>query len=669
MYKLLIILASSTIIPLVSAATPTRDQVAASIKRSADWQLENPSGISIHDWIIAPLYDGLVRTALTLDEPKYLAEVVRLGQQATWGPGSRVYHADDHAVGHAWLDIHLMDKSRRERLDPIKERLDYVLEHPVTENLRMSARPQTQGVSTGDRWTWCDALYMAPPTLTRLYSVTGDKRYLDFLDEEFKYTYDELWDADEKLFYRDDRFIDQRTERGKKIFWSRGNGWVYGGLALMLEHLPQDHPTRGFYENLFREMTATVVATQQEDGLWRPSLLDPEQVPTGETSGSGFFTFGLAWGINSGLIDGNENREAALRGWTGLGTRIGKGGLVGYVQPVGAAPDKFNPDSTADYGTGAFLLAGCEIFKMLGGTPAPDPAKVLAAAEAMLEENPPTAYARLVPERKDDLAWENDKVAFRIYGPALRDSTEDSGIDVWCKRVPNLVIDKWYQLDLAGQQSYHQDHGEGYDGYKVGDTLGCGGVGLWVDGKIVTANVYQRAHISWSRPDVAAFEAAYRYALADGRQIWEHREVRLRAGENLFDVTSTFAEGRGRGRRWGRNERLGDLPVAVGLVTQSGDATFTFDPDAGIMMLWDQLDGESLGTGVVVSPATVLEMKRQPHTGKSEGYEHALAIIKTDGNGQIHYRAGFGWSKAGEITTPEAWRAVLNKAAAGRAEN
>lgn len=658
-----VLLALSFGFNLASATEPTPESVAATMRRAADWQLAHPSGTSITDWIIAPLYDGFLRASYTLDEPRYLAEVLRLGKQSGWEPGPRIYFADDHAVGHAWLDIYRLDPSRTERLDPIRERMDHVIENPITEDLSHVRRPTTPGVWTTDRWTWCDALYMAPPTLTRLYSVTGDDKYLQFLDREFRFTYDKLWDADEGLFYRDDRFLGEETPNGKKIFWSRGNGWVYGGIALLLEDLPGDHPTRGFYEDIFRRMTQAVVTAQQEDGLWRPSLLDPEVIPGGETSGSAFFTFGLAWGLNHGLLDGASTREAALRGWAGLGTRIHPDGTVGYVQPVGAEPDQFTPDSTNDYGTGAFLLAGAEIYKLLGGQTVGSPETILASAEATLADEPQTAFARLVPERKDDLAWENDKVAFRIYGPALRDSTEDAGIDVWCKRVPNLVINRWYALDLAGEQSYHKDHGEGYDGYKVGDSLGCGGLGLWDGEKIVTANVYRRSEIGWSATDVAEFEVSYLYEDFKGKRIYERRVVRLHAGENLFESTSTFVDASGGRQRFHRYERLSDLPVAIGLVTQSTEGAFTLEPDTGIVMLWDQLDDESLGSGIVVAPEVVRDMKVLPHTGDPANREHGIVIVTTDEEGQLHYRAGFGWAGAGEITTPEAWRAVLGAAA------
>jgi rhamnogalacturonyl hydrolase YesR len=647
------------VVPASRAADPKPADVVAALKRSADWHLANPSGIDTRDWVIAPLYDGLLRVATTTGDPKYLAAVLRFGTQSGWMPANRIYHADDYAVGHAWLDVYCMNTNRAERLAPMRERLDYIIAHPITEALMFGQKPKTPGVAITDRWTWCDALYMAPPTLSRLYTATGDKRYLDFLDREFRYTYDHLWDKEEKLFYRDATFFDQKTTPGgRKTFWSRGNGWVYGGLCLLLETLPADHPTRGFYENLFREMTGAVLASQQADGLWRPSLLDPEQIPVGETSGSGFFTFGLAWGVNHGLLEREKHWPAIVRAWNGLLTRVKPDGYVGYVQPIGAAPDHLNADSRQDYGTGAYLLAGAEVLRALGGAAKVEPGALLAQAEQLrAADRIPRAYARLVPERKDDLAWENDKVAFRIYGPALRTGAEDSGIDVWCKRVPYPILDKWYDQDRLKKISYHQDHGEGYDGYHVGNTRGCGGLGLWVDGKLVTSDTYVSSVIRWTGPDVAEFQTVYEYPVkVAGKPLYEHRTTRLRLGERLFEVEAFFASTAAR-----RAKPLEKLPheVAIGLVTQNAGAGFTLNQSAGILAVYEPLDGKGLGTGVVLEPARVLRMSQLPAAAPAGKHAHAVVFTRPDARGQVTYRAGFAWAGDGEITTPEQWLAYL----------
>ncbi len=630
--------------------------ISAALKRSADWQLANPSGTEIRDWIIAPLYDGLLRTALTTGDPKYLTAVIRMGTQAGWTPSNRVYHADDHAVGHAWLDIYLMDKSREERITPMRERLSHVIAHPVTEQLAHGTKPKTMGVTVSDRWTWCDALYMAPPTLARLFTATGERKYLDFLDQEFQVTYDHLYDREKHLFFRDATFFEKKTPAGNKTFWSRGNGWVYGGLALMLEHLPKDHAKRGFYENLFKEMTIAILAAQQADGLWHPSLLDPKEIDTGETSGSGFFTFGLAWGINRGLLDRNTHLPVITRAWNGLMTRVQENGLVGYVQPVGAAPDKLEAANTQDYGTGAFLLAGSELLRLLGIKPADGPTLLKTAEKIHAEDITPRAWARLVPERKDDLAWENDKIAFRTYGPALRSGPEDSGIDLWTKRVTRPIIEKWYVEELKNNRSYHTDHGEGLDAFKVGNTRGCGGTALWIDGKPVSSDTYISAEIIWTRPDVAEFHTVHRYPIQlDGKPLHEYRVTRLRMGERLCDVTSTFSS---QPNQRFRNRKPGvRLPqeVVIGLTAQSEDANITLDAASGIAAIHGPFAGGTLGIGIIVNPSIVTRTERVPVSGKDSPGEQAMLVVRPDESGTISYRTGFAWSADGEIKDEKAW--------------
>ena len=625
-------------------------QITSTLKRVADWQLANPNGTNLREWVIAPLYDGLIDLSETTGDPKYLAAVVRMGTQSGWEPGNAVYFADEHAVGHAWLDIYLMDPSQKKRIEPFQKRFDGILAKPITEKLIGGQPPQTPGVGAGDRWTWCDALYMAPPTWARLAKATGDERYLDFLDAEYKLTFDDLFDPKENLFYRDARFIGQKTPGGAKVFWSRGNGWVFAGLPMLLEAYPEDRARRKFYVELFQKMAPAVLAAQQPDGLWYPSLLDPKQIAVGEASGSAFFVYGLAWGVRHGLLDRDKYWPAVERGWNALLTRIAPDGAVGFVQRIGDSPDQLNAESRQLYGTGGVLMAGSELLRALGAAPKIKPADLLAQAEKLLAaDKTPRAYARLVPERSDDLAWENDKCVYRVYGPALRAGEESSGIDAWAKKVSRPILDQWYADDLAGKQSYHQDHGEGYDGYKVGDSRGAGGLGIWHDGKLITADVYDEAKIFWTAPDVAEFETRYTFPPIDGKVYREIRTTRLRLGEHLNEIVSRFtldAPG---------NPPAANLEIAVGLVAQTSKDEVIFQPEEGILAIWDSLQpgGEPFGIGALVAHGA--EMLKQPHETSDPKTEHALAVVRTNEDGVVRYLAGFGWPGDGEIKSKEAW--------------
>lgn len=213
-------------------------------------------------------------------------------------------------------------------------------------------------------WWWCDALFMAPPVLARLAAVTGDNRYLEFLNTMFWDTHDFLYDKEEHLFFRDQSYFDKKTPNGSKTFWARGNGWVMAGTVRVLQYLPKDDPFRDRYVALLQEMAAAIKKIQGEDGLWRPSLLDAKEVPHPETSGSSFFCYALAWGINNGLLSRDEYLPVVKKAWQGLNSWVTAEGKLQWVQPIGAAPDKVTMDNFQEYGAGAFLLAGGEICKL-----------------------------------------------------------------------------------------------------------------------------------------------------------------------------------------------------------------------------------------------------------------------------------------------------------------
>jgi unsaturated rhamnogalacturonyl hydrolase len=237
------------------------------IRRVADHQLENPYERDPRHWSMAALYDGLIDASLATGDPKYLASVVRTGMRVQWILGSRTYHADGHAAGHSWLRIYLMSPERDpELLEPFVEQFNEIVENPILHDVTFG-EPPPEGTRVTDRYSWADALYMSPPTVTLLAEATGDDRYLRWLDSEYRFAYDALYDQEEHLFYRDATYIDLRTPSGAKVFWIRGNAWAYAGLVFMLEALPPDWETRSFYETLFKEMSAKLLEVQQPAGF------------------------------------------------------------------------------------------------------------------------------------------------------------------------------------------------------------------------------------------------------------------------------------------------------------------------------------------------------------------------------------------------------------------
>jgi unsaturated rhamnogalacturonyl hydrolase len=335
-------------------------QVLAIMERAADWQIANQGQVAHHDldWTNAALYIGMSELAAISKDPKYERWLLDIGEKYRWQPHYDMYLADDIAVSQMYLDMYRRAGDKR-MLDPTQARTEWVIRHPSASSLLYNGKDR----STLERWSWCDALFMAPPVYAQLYSLTRDRSYLKFLDKEYKATYDFLYDKREKLFFRDHNYFDKREANGQKIFWGRGNGWVMGGLVKILKELPKGTRSRKFYEALLVEMSGRVAGLQDPDGYWHASLLDPETYPNPETSGSGFFVYALAYGINSGLLDKAKYLSAVLKGWEALQKAVFPDGKLGWVQPIGSNPRQTTKDMTEVYGVGAFLLAGSEIYR------------------------------------------------------------------------------------------------------------------------------------------------------------------------------------------------------------------------------------------------------------------------------------------------------------------
>ncbi len=333
--------------PLATNLSPAmkRAEILKAMKLVADWQLQHAEGRYNIGWTYAALYDGLLAASRATGDPRYHDRVLQIANDNHWQLGPRLEHADDQHIGLTYLTFYSEDRNP-DHLAPTKGNFDKLLALPDD--------PKT------NLWWWCDALYMAPPVLAQLSVATGDRRYLDFMDHEWSLATAALYDPQEHLYYRDNRFLTMHEANGQKVFWSRGNGWVLAGLAQVLERMPADDPLRAKYLQLYRDMAARIAALQPADGLWRASLLDPGAFHA-EVSGTGFDTFALAWGIHHHLLDQKTYMPVVTKAWSGMLTHIYADGRLGQIQPIGAAPDQFKPSSSYVYGVGAFLLAGSEL--------------------------------------------------------------------------------------------------------------------------------------------------------------------------------------------------------------------------------------------------------------------------------------------------------------------
>lgn len=222
-----------------------------------------------------------------------------------------------------------------------------------------------------DYWWWSDALYMVMPVMTKMYKLTGDVQYLDKLYENLLYSDCIMLDQETGLYFRDARYVypNHKSVNGKKDFWARGDGWVLAGLAKVLQDLPKDYKHYKFFVDKFQRLADIVAKTQQKDGYWTRSILDPNHAPGPETSGTAFFAYGIMWGVNNGFLAKEDYKKCIDRAWQYISeTAVQADGKVGYVQPIGdrAIPGQtVDANSQANFGVGAVLLAACEYYRYI----------------------------------------------------------------------------------------------------------------------------------------------------------------------------------------------------------------------------------------------------------------------------------------------------------------
>ena len=323
--------------------------IQSAMRKVAQWQDVRIVDMPSQDWTFATLYVGMLSASATLKDDRYRDTVLKVAEHYHWALGPRKAHADDQAIGQAYLWLY-GQKKQAERITPLTVQFD---------ELMQSADDPAKPV-----WWWCDALFMAPPVWAGLAATKHDARYLAYMDHEWRVTSKLLWDAQEQLFFRDNTYFDKHEKNGRKVFWSRGNGWVMGGLVRVLDSLPIDDPRRPFYVDKLQRMAAAVAKLQGADGLWRPGLLDAEDYPYPEVSGSAFFVYAMAWGINHRLLDSKRYLPVVKQGWKGLVDHVYADGRLGCIQPIGAAPGAYTPGASYVFGTGAFLLAGSEVDRL-----------------------------------------------------------------------------------------------------------------------------------------------------------------------------------------------------------------------------------------------------------------------------------------------------------------
>jgi rhamnogalacturonyl hydrolase YesR len=628
--------------PLAHAASMSRDQILVEADKVADAQLQAVGTKVAIDWTWGVMDVGYADYShISPKGADYQQALTAMADKVNWAPllhEKAPFHADDFCVGQTFLDLYVAHPDAA-HLAPLKARLDALVDHLNTT--------QDQPKLT---YSWCDALFMAPPVLARMSAITKDPKYIDAMNREYWRTAGALYDKDDHLFYRDAHFLNRTDSNGKKIFWSRGNGWVMGGLAHILQYMPADYPARPRYETLFRDMSAKIMTLQQPDGTWRANLADADQFTNPETSGTSLFTYALAWGINNNLLNRETYLPVVAKAWSALLADRRPDGLPGFSQPQGAQPAPAKKDGTQVYTTGGYLLAASELQKLApldlpqtaNTLDAPVYADTAPAATTQPVQPAPDAkcFARYVPERMDDIAWENDRIAHRIYGPALQHNPKEhsgSGIDVWVKSCRYPVINEWYK-----SKKYHVNRGTGLDFYEVGLSRGDGGLGIWDDGKLYNSKDWIDYKILDLGPDECGFNLTYAPWDANGRKVWEHRTMTLKAGSNLDKIQSTID-----------SDKPGDITIGIGLAKRDGKGgKLLEDKDLGIMSYWQPPEKNgTIGVGVKVDPAMIV--------GFNEDKLNYLVLLKATAGKPFTYYAGACWDKGLDFHTADEWEQYL----------
>lgn len=312
-------------------------------------------------WTRGVYYEGLMALYKIDQDKRYYDYAVDWGEKHAWGlrNGTETRNADDQTCGQTYLDLYEIDP-KPERIADIKENIDFVIASGKV-----------------DDWTWIDAIQMAMPVFAKLGVMYDDEQYFDYMYKLYAHSRDVegggLYNREDKLWWRDKDFVPPYTEpNGEDCYWSRGNGWVVAALVRVLDLIPEDQQHRAEYLQDFKDLMEGVLATQREDGFWNVSMHDPSNFGGRETSGTALFVYGMAWGINQGILDTAVYRPAMEKAWKAMvNEAVHPSGFLGYLQGTGKEPKDGQPVSYAsvpdfeDYGLGCFLLAGTEVYRFL----------------------------------------------------------------------------------------------------------------------------------------------------------------------------------------------------------------------------------------------------------------------------------------------------------------
>jgi rhamnogalacturonyl hydrolase YesR len=328
-----------------------KDYITAIMYRVNQHQKENAGGSENRNWKRGTWFTGIMAFYQATGDTDLLNQAINWAEENEWRIGNElIYPANRLTCAQTYFEI-------------------FYVKHDSSMIRKAGVYMDSQLLRTEPAylsgWDYIDALYVGAPAYAMLGKITGEKKYIDFMNRIFTETKEQLYDKSESLFYRDNeaRFI-EKSKNGKKVLWSRGNGWAIASLPRILRHLPKSNSYYNHYAELLKEMAASLAKRQGSDGLWRSNLADQDEYPMPESSGTAFFTYAMAWGINNGLLDPGIYIPVVHKAWKGLCNVVNEQGKVCWGQLVARGPGKVAEEDSDEYVTGAFLLAGSEMLKL-----------------------------------------------------------------------------------------------------------------------------------------------------------------------------------------------------------------------------------------------------------------------------------------------------------------
>lgn len=594
------------------------------------------SAIDLGDYKGSCLLHSLSDLALASGDSADMARIENILLGFTDGrvkptPGNSFYSYNVGGSGAAWLAY----EGAKSLLPQVRKGAEYTWNNQL-RNLDDVMIPFYYSLDKNP--VFIDVAFAITPFFLYAGLCEKNDEYIDYSVYQIMQIYQDLKD-DESGLLQQARGVAQ-LKKGEKSTdnWSRGNGWGSMAFTSLMRDLPKKHSQRKAVLEAAKEFYLSCLKYQDENGLWHQEMTDFSSYV--ETSGSALLLAGIGAAIESKVL-GKKYLPQFEKGLKSLLAYIDADGSVGHTCMSNLAPGDGSKEAyklrhyyyNEPHAFGPVVFALAQAIRLGFKEVVLD--SPLGSAN---EVDRPKTYVRFVEERKEDIAWENDRVAFRIYSRLIGDKSM-SGVDYWAKSVDYSIIDGWYKNDSEGR-SYHHDYGEGCDFYTVGKNCGLGGSAIYMDGRLVPSQTYANYRINRNDNDHIDFLLQYQPFEAGGVTFYDTKRIEMVLGTNYYKVTQTVESSNGE-----------DLVLAVGLST-FGNEEVKIQKEKGLVSIVEELaapegaviynlDNEKMTTltlhsAIVANPSAVMDITK---IGSNE-----VVLLKVRSNQPVVYYVGAGWT-------------------------